>query len=35
MTPANSHLFLVSHGLFCLDLGQGVYEKGVFVFFAL
>lgn len=32
MTPASHHLFLVSHGLFCLDPGQGVYEKGVVLF---
>lgn len=30
MNPASPHPFLVSHGLFCLDLGQDVYEKGGF-----
>lgn len=28
MTPASLHPFLVSHGLFCLDLDQDMYEKG-------
>lgn len=32
MTPASPHPFLVSHGLFFLDLGQDVYEKGGFFF---